>query len=289
MEAEIRTQILDTYSHLTPKQKQIASFILEQTDRVSVMTLRELSDACGVAEPTVVRFFTNLGYRSFLEFRIDLARTSIPESGNSLGDGYWELSAEDSTDAILTKAPEAISSCLHRTAHSLDRNKIDEIAALIPKADTILFYGAGNSNTIAMDAGFRFYRMGLPAYSCENLHLSLTIVSRMQKNDLLVLISHSGQSIDTLECAKVARERGTVIVGITANMDSPLARYSDYLLLTDSRDNSTYTDAMVSRFAQMMILDILYIKARRQLGNRAEESIRLARGAIRRLKDAARD
>ncbi len=287
METDILTQLLDTFSRLTPKQKQIASYILEHTDRVSVMTLRELATACKVAEPTVVRFFNNLGYKTFLEFRVDLARTAVPESAGRLGDGYRDLEESDSTPLILRKAPEAISACLERTACSLDPNRIDQISAQLLNADSVVFYGAGNSNSIAKDAGFRFYRMGIPAYCSDNLHLTLTMTSRLKKNDLLFLISHSGESMDMLECAKVARERGAPVVGITANMDSSLAGLCDYLLLTASTDTSTFTDVMVSRFSQLLILDILYIKTRLQLGGKVEESISLARNAIRHLKQKA--
>jgi DNA-binding MurR/RpiR family transcriptional regulator len=56
---------LDT---LTPKGKVLGSYIIQNPRKAVFMTTKELSEACGVSEATVVRFVGQLGYGGYGEF-----------------------------------------------------------------------------------------------------------------------------------------------------------------------------------------------------------------------------
>ena len=56
---------LDT---LTPKGKILGSYIIQNPRKAVFMTTKELSEACGVSEATVVRFVGQLGYSGYGDF-----------------------------------------------------------------------------------------------------------------------------------------------------------------------------------------------------------------------------
>jgi DNA-binding MurR/RpiR family transcriptional regulator len=62
------------YTSLSSHQKTIADFILANIDRVSGLAISELSNICHVSNTTVNRFLKKLGYESYPEFKLDLAR-----------------------------------------------------------------------------------------------------------------------------------------------------------------------------------------------------------------------
>ena len=60
---------------LTPKGKILGEYICQNPRKAIFMTTKELAEACGVSEATVVRFVTQLGYKGYGEFLQDLRET----------------------------------------------------------------------------------------------------------------------------------------------------------------------------------------------------------------------
>ena len=60
--------IVNQLDTLTPKGKILGSYIIQNPRKAVFMTTKELSEACGVSEATVVRFVGQLGYGGYGEF-----------------------------------------------------------------------------------------------------------------------------------------------------------------------------------------------------------------------------
>lgn len=58
--------------------------------------------------------------------------------------------------------------------------------------------------------------------------------------------------------ARKAREMRIPVVAITGNKKSTLAKYSDVVLVTNTKETKIRTDAMTSRIVQLVILDTIY-------------------------------
>jgi len=99
-------------------------------------------------------------------------------------------------------------------------------------------------------------------------------------NDVVILISHTGESQEVLECAKNAKEKGCKIIGITSYLNSELAKISDVALFSSTYDLEYYTDAMVSRLIQLVILDMIYISVSLKMGEESKRMIEKSRKAI---------
>ena len=59
-------------SKLTPKNRLLADYVLENPRKAVFMTVSELASASGVSDSTVVRFVSQLGYEGYGEFSQDL-------------------------------------------------------------------------------------------------------------------------------------------------------------------------------------------------------------------------
>lgn len=68
---DIISTIKEKYSGLTRKQKQIADFMLDHIERMSFLTLRELSKETGITPMTILNTCTALGYSSFNEMKYE--------------------------------------------------------------------------------------------------------------------------------------------------------------------------------------------------------------------------
>ncbi|PSJ44410.1 MurR/RpiR family transcriptional regulator [Zobellella endophytica] len=75
--AQIRAQFLQ----LSPKERRVASFILDHMDDLATYNSVEISRCCGVSKSTVSRLFRRLGYDSFREMRDEnrrLRQSGVP-------------------------------------------------------------------------------------------------------------------------------------------------------------------------------------------------------------------
>jgi DNA-binding MurR/RpiR family transcriptional regulator len=90
--------------------------------------------------------------------------------------------------------------------------------------------------------------------------------------------SHSGTTADTVQFLKLARDNGALTVAITGSRDSPLARAAAERLVTHARESTLRAGAMVSRIAQLALVDCLFMGVARL---RYEQTI----DALKRTRD----
>lgn len=102
------------------------------------------------------------------------------------------------------------------------------------KARHIYTVGAGTASLAAGHIA-RFLRTiaGLPAQELRSYEID-SYVPLFSKKDLLVAVSQSGETADTLEAVKKAQERGVTLVSIVNMIGSTLSRMSKHAYLSRS-------------------------------------------------------
>lgn len=74
--------------------------------------------------------------------------------------------------------------------------------------------------------------------------------------DVFFIISHTGRTKEIVEIARIARENGSTVIGLTA-ANSPLAEFSSVALDIDIPENTDEYMPMSSRIVHLVILDVL--------------------------------
>lgn len=281
------TEIRHKYNTLSVSQKVIADYILNDQKNAVMATISELAKNCNVSETTVMRFIRKLGYTSFQVFRIDMAHeiTEISYDQKSLHklkieDGYQDISADDDVAAINQKVIQSASIAINDLKTLIDPASIEAAVTLFTGADKLLFYGSGGSDVIALDAYHKFLRLGLNVTTHSNSHLMMIQAAHLSQTDIVILISHTGESREVLEIAENAKKQGTKIICITSYINSSLAKISDIALFSSTNQLKYYTDAMVSRILQLVILDMIFVSVSLRLGDVGKDSIFRSRKAI---------
>jgi len=106
--------------------------------------------------------------------------------------------------------------------NAIDEKKIKKAVKLFFYANNIFVYGAGRSGLVAKAFAIRLVHLGFPTFVVGE-----TITRPVKKNDLVVLISGSGETIPVAMTAEIARRLGAKIISITSNPDSHIARFAD--------------------------------------------------------------
>lgn len=256
-------KIKNIYNSLRASEKKTADYVLENGYDVSKMTLAELSKKAGVSEPTIIRFAKSIGYSGFSDLKMNLAKDWGRESANEKLDNNLlvdvHISKNEKAEDIPKKMIGITIRALEDTLKMMDLNSYKTAINLIRDSDTIDIYGVGNSASIASDIMNKFIRIGLKCRAYPDNHVQQICASHLTKNDVAIAITHSGNTIDTVNTLKIAKASGAKTIAITNFKASSISEYADIILFTGDVETTFYSETMVSRISQLAIVDMLYM------------------------------
>jgi RpiR family transcriptional regulator, carbohydrate utilization regulator len=228
--------------------------VLARPELAIYASVNEVAAAAGVSEATVMRLCRLLGFRGFQDFKIALARELVTPIKRL----HEEVAAGDDAATIVHKVFQANLAALQDTLAVLDTEALAEAAQWLQGARLLLLIGVGTSGPIVEDAANKFFRLGLPVRAVTDAHLMMMAAALLTPADVLLAVSHSGSTRDTVETAKTAANAGARVICITNNSLSPLTKIADLVLVTASRETRFRQEAMASRLCQTSIIDSLY-------------------------------
>lgn len=260
--------------------RQIAGIILDRPEEVTRMSIGHLAQLAGVSDPSIIRFCRGLGHSGFKEFKFALAEEMAAGKTSYLHVGLKNNGNENS---YIYKVASGSIATLGDMASSLDEAAIEAAVEVLSKADHVEFWGQGASAVVAEDAHHKFFRIGIPCVAFSDPHMQAMSASVMKASDALVCISHTGHTQELIYGADIARKRGAYVVGITP-ANSPLAGLCTHLISVRLNEDTDVVLPMVSRLAQMLIVDILTVGILQRFGKNASDRIRQTKEALSAIK-----
>jgi DNA-binding MurR/RpiR family transcriptional regulator len=247
--------------HLNPALQRIAAYITENPEKIKFLKIKELASECEVSEATVSRFVKELDIGTFQELKIILAEVPFKDLKNAQKEGkfiYDDVAKGDSIENVIEKITYRNIEALEDTKKIINSQEIEKAVSVIDKADIVTIYCVGTSRIAAESAKMRFYRVGKECIIYNDPANQAVSSSLQGKKDVAIGISNSGKSAPTVNALKMAKEKGSRTICITSSDKSPINRYADIRLYTVDNPSSFFQESLVSRVAQILIIDILY-------------------------------
>ncbi len=237
---------------LSKSERKIASIVLNNPSKVINQSISDLSEAAEVSLPTVNRFCKKLGFDGYPSFKIRIAQ-ELSNTNKMLSE---TLKVDADTPDIVKRVMADIQSTVINIGQNLDPSKIDKATKLLTSAKSITFFGLGGSGPVAMDGQHKFFRFGIPVVAHTDYINQRMIVSMMDDDDILVLISFTGRTTEIIKTAKIAKKNNIKTIALTSK-NSPLAKLAEVVLHVDVPLENNLHIPMTSRLAHLAIIDIL--------------------------------
>lgn len=161
-------------------------------------------------------------------------------------------------DVSLQKAVESLeieTKAVADVLSTLDKDAFAAAVDLLANADRIITSASGSSGIAAKKFAHTLCCVERPAQflpPCEAMHGGLGAV---QKDNVVVLVSRGGKTAELLPVLSVALEKKAKIIGVTENMDSPIARHSDVVLpMHIEKESDKYNMQATSSFVATIAL-----------------------------------
>ncbi|WP_051263201.1 MurR/RpiR family transcriptional regulator [Tuberibacillus calidus] len=248
--------IKETISSINPSERFAAQYILDNPEKMVRMTVSELAEASGSSQSAIIRLCKSLGLKGYQDLKL---RVAGDLQNSSTGEEYQEISPKSDIRTIISSVSNNNIYSINETLNILDPVKIEEAVYLIENAKRIDFYGTGASQLVAQDAQHKFMRINKACTAYSDTHLQLTSAVTLTENDVAVAFSHSGETIQVIECIKAAKENGAKTIGITRYGANTIGHLVDVHIETLSTESDIRSAATSSRIVQLNIVDILYI------------------------------
>ncbi|QMT31891.1 SIS domain-containing protein [Alysiella filiformis] len=272
------SKISEQLDKLSAAERKVAEVALAEPKWFVHAAVAEIAERAGVSQPTVIRFCRSMDFSGLPEFKLALS-VSISQSG--LPYVHAELNIDDSMGDVMEKVLGNTAAALLGARRSLDQTELERAISLLTHARRIEFYGVGNSGIVAQDAQHKFFRFGISTVAYADTHIQLMAAAVLSPQDVLVVISNSGSSIEILDAVSIAKENGAQVIVITRH-DSPLAQMGDCVLTVAVQEDSSRYTPMVSRLLQLAVVDILAIGLALRLGETVSFKLEKGKQSIHR-------
>jgi DNA-binding MurR/RpiR family transcriptional regulator len=227
------------------------------------MTASKLGENVGVSESTVVRFATEIGFKGYPELQKELQQmiksklTAVQRmevSSNLIGE-------DNAIKKVLNGDIELIRDTLEIVSDSEFKKAVD----MINNARKIYILGVRSSAALA---SFLHFYLNLVF---ENVVLIDTSsgsemfeqMFRINENDVCVAISFPRYSKQTINALRFINDRGTNIIAITDSAVSPIAEFSETVLVAKS-DMVSVVDSLVAPLSLINALIVALTFSRRE-------------------------
>lgn len=260
-------------SGLSTTEKQIAEWILARGNINSKTSIKSVAEALDVSEPLIVKLAKKLGFAGYRELR-----QAVVAYSNVLPlDSEQEIEPTDNVDIVLNKVFSGTIQAMKEARSVADPAIIDGAANAIFNARSVSIFGVGGSATICQDFEHKLLRIGIFGRAYSDSHMMLMVSSQLAENDVVVVISQSGDTRDLLSAVQACKENHAKVICITNNENSSLALASDYAIFSPARGGLLLGQNAIARIVQLNLLDVLFIAI--TLKDHEGSKARLAKGS----------
>ncbi len=130
---------------------------------------------------------------------------------------------------IFTESIKYIQRKIKDILEKVSQENIDKVRDLFFNSNRIFVYGAGRSGLVAKAFAIRLVHLGFQTFV-----IGETITAPVQKDDLVVIISGSGETIPAVMTAEIANNLGAYVISITAKKKSEIAKFANITFFISS-------------------------------------------------------
>lgn len=241
---------------LNPKELGLAEFIAEHPQQVVHMGITELAEGSRTSTATISRFCKAFHPGGFTGLKMQLATELAQQPA---AESYQDIVAGNTLESIVAAMEANHLRSISDTTRMLDLKQLRRTLDTLRQAGQIDIYGVATSGLVAEDFYQKLIRIGKRARTFSDPHMQITSASNLTEGDVAFAISYSGETPETIDALRCAKENGAIAVSLTKYGPNTLSGLADIPLYISSLEEGMRRGDMASRMAQLHVIDILFM------------------------------
>nr|WP_297181090.1 MurR/RpiR family transcriptional regulator [uncultured Agathobaculum sp.] len=203
--------IEQNYHKLSANELYIWDYIRKHPEDCRTISIDQLAAACNISHTTILRFAKKLGLKGFSELKVVLKWQQPSASG-----GF-------PPDTIARTAQD-----YRQTLEYISSVELSDLFSLIDGAGKTYVYGSGSVQQLAAcDLKQKFFTANKLLHVIEGEEEMRKLAERVGENDLVILISLSGDNAFVNQAAEAVKRHGGVVASICRIQSNRLIYLSD--------------------------------------------------------------
>ncbi len=214
---------------LSGKRQDIIRPVLESPRDFVLLNVRDMARRLATPPTTIVRIVQALGFASYKDFQHYLHDLSVTSA--TILDSMQSARSTTQPPKFLRDSRKQIQQNLEFVHDHVDLQQVLKIATRIHEANRILLLGGDMASSLVNYMEYHLTIAGLPVLAAVAPGRATHMARSTEPGDVVIGISFRRGLRMTIEGIERARENGAYCIGITDSMLSPLARFSNELLI----------------------------------------------------------
>ena len=231
--AELCRVLQDRLPAMAPGQQRIARLLLSDPEATAFRTIGQTARAASVAESSVTRFATSLGFTGYAAL-VDLCRQQLAER-TQLVRRFDRARQLGPAEELLSAVADHDQVNIRHTMAQVDRAGWDKAVAALAQAPAVYVVGLRKCFAVAYLLAYllRLVRAGVHLLNPAEGGL-VDGLREIGEGDVFVAISIHRYTADTVRALAYAKGRGLRTIVLTDNPASPLAPYGDIVFFVET-------------------------------------------------------
>lgn len=269
--------------HFSSAERNVAQYVADHLSDVVNMTTKQLAAACNSSEASVIRFCKRIGINSFKGLKIEIAKGLHQENPRAaIVDSPFDFN--DDMRTVVDKATARSIDSLNHTRKILSLEALDAAVQAFHQANRMYLYGAAGSSIVVQDLAQKLLRINCHAFQSNDFHVQMMMAANMDDEDVLFLVSTSGETKEILQLLTTAKETGTKTVLLTQLGKSTAASQADIVLNISAEEHDIRIGTMSARIAELAVIDMLFIGLCIEKGDQVFQRIVNTHHAVKKIK-----
>lgn len=233
---------------LSPELLRAARWVEQHPRDVALQSMRECARRAHLRPASFTRLAQALGFDGFDAIRARCQDTLAPAAGYAARAQALQATARRSADWL-----EALNETQHANTASISglnqRAQFEKAADAMLRASQVHFLGLRASHSLAFHLNYTYGLIASNGALVQGLGGTLSDqLGQMGRGDVMVAVSLSPYTRQTVEAVEQARAQGVKVIALTDSRLSPIARAADAVLLFRAASPS-YFQSMVGALA----------------------------------------
>ncbi len=249
---DILAKLVDAREALSKSNRRIADAILSEPHRFVELPIEELTTWLNVSAPTITRFARTVGCDGLKDLKLKIMGSV------RVGIHYLEpMTPPASIEEVAERVSKRAQRTIDEVSHGIDLAQARHVVDLISHCTTLYAFGGGGvSSWLIEEIQNRFFRLGIRVIPCCDQEMQLMLASTVDKQDLVLCCSLTGENGGLERAVSVAREYGATTIAFAPSKSS-LAASVDNVLAVDSPPDDDILSPSSMRYAYLIAIDIV--------------------------------
>jgi len=242
---------------LSANEKKIANFILANSGLIRDYSSQQLAGSVGVSQSSIVKFSQKLGYKGFTDLKLAI-HEAVVKSESAEGDQDFRGVAGTGDDSARDRLIQLKQEALVSTLGLNDENTLLEAVRAIENAHRIRVVALGAGSLVARNFANLLVRLGKPVMADMDAYSQLAGVTQLDRGDVVMIISFSGQSSRMVHIARQAKKAGATLISLTSYSANPVKSLADVQLFSVvGQEGGSDLPEIVAHTSQQHVADML--------------------------------